>query len=204
MKRFYAVTLMASLLGLSACSSDSVQETLGLDRNAPDEFRVVSRPPLAVPPEFNLRPPGDVSGAAPSVLPASDRAKSLIRNGEDGLYSLPDGSTPTARPVQLITQPKQNSAEAQFLKNAGADRADSNVRKALTEEKVVHQLQKEEEGWWDSLWSWTEDDSQPVIDAQGEAERIQTNREQGKPVNEGEVVDSDNAERSTWDRIFGD
>ncbi|KJS38300.1 MAG: hypothetical protein VR70_10355, partial [Rhodospirillaceae bacterium BRH_c57] len=50
---------------LSGCGG-GVKETLGLNRQAPDEFQVVSRPPLAIPPEFKLRPPEP--GAPPTGM----------------------------------------------------------------------------------------------------------------------------------------
>ncbi|MGE0754727.1 MAG: DUF3035 domain-containing protein [Alphaproteobacteria bacterium] len=200
MKQPYAVLLLGIL---TACSSGDVQETLGLDRKAPDEFRVVSRPPLAVPPEFNLRPPGDMSGAAPSSLPVEARAQNIIRSdGEAGLYQLPSGAeeSDAARPVELIRQSQADSADAQFLMNAGATHANSNIREELQSERTSRRVQQEEQGWWDSMWDWEKDE--PVIDAGGEADRIQTNQEQGKPVNEGEVKESKDG--GLWGRIFGD
>ena len=54
----YAVVLTSfSLIALAACDSNTVKDTLGLERTAPDEYRVVSRPPLSVPPDFTMRPP---------------------------------------------------------------------------------------------------------------------------------------------------
>lgn len=192
---------IASIGMLAACSSGTVQETLGLDRAAPDEFRVVSRPPLAVPPEFNLRPPGDTSDA-PAAIPVQAKAQTLIRNGgnESELYQLPSGDTETvAQPVEATKPASAGSADAQFLLNAGADKADHSVRDELREERVVRQIKKEDQSWWGSLWS--SDKQEPVIDAGGEAKRIQTNQEQGKPVNEGEVKQS---KGGWWSRVFGE
>ena len=42
------------LLALAACSGNDVSDTLGLQKSAPDEFVVVSRPPLVVPPPVSL------------------------------------------------------------------------------------------------------------------------------------------------------
>ncbi len=50
------------LLLLSACSG-TVQENLGLGKNVPDEFQVVRRAPLTLPPDYGLRPP--TPGAPP-------------------------------------------------------------------------------------------------------------------------------------------
>lgn len=206
MKILHTTTLALVCLGLTACSSGSVQETLGLERSAPDEFKVLSRPPLSVPPEFNLRPPGDTAGAAPSVQSAHEKAENLIRqDGEGNVYALPSGKADTAvMPVQLSTPSQPESAEAQLLKNAGADKADTGVREELIEEKIDRQIKSEEKDWWDSMWSWSEEgEAEPVIDAKGETQRIQTNEEQGKPVNQGDIPEY-RKDRSTWDRIFGE
>lgn len=45
-------------LTLAACSGgNNVREKLGLQPTPPDEFSVVSRAPLSVPPDYTLRPP---------------------------------------------------------------------------------------------------------------------------------------------------
>src|SRR5471032_1132090 len=78
----YSYTIAAlSIAALSACSSNTVKDTLGLDRAAPDEFRVVSRPPLYVPPQFSLRPPSNAD-VSPNQLPADKKAQALM-NGTD-------------------------------------------------------------------------------------------------------------------------
>lgn len=50
-------------LALAGCGRP-VGETLGIQRRAPDEFQVVRRAPLILPPDYNLRPPQP--GAAPA------------------------------------------------------------------------------------------------------------------------------------------
>lgn len=42
---------------LCGCSSSSLSRAFGLTRDAPDEFTVVTRAPLSMPPDFSLRPP---------------------------------------------------------------------------------------------------------------------------------------------------
>ena len=57
---------IAILLLLSGCSND-IKSTLGIRKEAPDEFTVISYPPLSVPPEFNLEPP---SSETSEVMPS--------------------------------------------------------------------------------------------------------------------------------------
>ena len=49
------------VLALSACSTETKRK-LGLASQAPDEFMVMSRAPLSLPPEYDLRPVNDMSG----------------------------------------------------------------------------------------------------------------------------------------------
>ena len=49
------LVLAVTAVALSACGS--VREDLGLGRSPPDEFAVIDRPPLSMPPDFSLRPP---------------------------------------------------------------------------------------------------------------------------------------------------
>src|SRR5690242_3255112 len=109
------------LLALCACGSGTVKDTLGLSRAAPDEFRVVSRPPLSVPPQFNLEPPS-ATAETPGQLTPEAQAKSLV---------LGNDTSATASNNKSGKVPAKTSAESTFLKNAGADRADPNVRNEL-------------------------------------------------------------------------
>lgn len=206
MKRLHSVitiSVSAAML-LTACQGNSVRDVIGLDKSAPDEFRVVSRPPLSVPPQFNLRPPGDTNGAALNTAPAHVKAQSLILNdGEGNTYELPAPNADTAVvPVTVTNTQAANSAESQFLKNAGADVADSSVRGALEEEKINKQLKTEESSWWDSMTTWEK--KEPIVDAKKEAERIEKNEKEGKPINEGEVAEKKDKDRGVLGRIFGD
>ncbi len=51
-----SILVLGTLTLLAACSG-TVQQKLGLERRVPDEFQVVRRAPLTVPPDFTLRPP---------------------------------------------------------------------------------------------------------------------------------------------------
>ncbi len=199
-----AISALGATLMLSACQGNSVRDVIGLDKSAPDEFRVVSRPPLSVPPQFNLRPPGDTGDVAPTAAPAHVKAHSLILNdGEGNTYELPAPAADTAViPVTVGSEKPADSADAQFLKNAGADVADGSVRHSLEEEKITKQLETEESSWWDSVSNW--DKKEPIVDAKKESERIKKNTEEGKPVNEGEVAETKDKDRGVLGRIFGD
>ena len=54
--RFWCAALVAGIcVGLAGC--DSTKQALGMGKNPPDEFQVVTHAPLSMPPDFNLVPP---------------------------------------------------------------------------------------------------------------------------------------------------
>jgi len=175
-----------SLLALTGCQAGTVKDTLGLSRSAPDEFRVVSRPPLSVPPDFTLRPPS-ASDVSPNQPTASEQAKSQLRGA-------------SAKPA--AKKAASSSAESQFLKRAGAANADAGVRDKLVEEKIA--VQDEEGGsWWDSLGSEPEK-KEPMVNAKEESKRIQKNEAEGKPVTEGKTPEIKPRDRGILGDILGD
>ena len=194
--RFAAVF---SVLMLAACSGNTVKDTLGLTRAAPDEFRVVSRPPLSVPPQFNLRAP-DATAAAPGQTPADQAAKSAL-TGQENTFILPAKENAAAAPVAASAKP--SSPEDNFLRKAGAAAADANIRNELIEERVTKQQEEEESSWWDIL-STKPAKKDPTVDAKGEAERIQKNEDEGKPVTEGDTPEVKGKDTGILGRILGD
>ncbi|MEM7025403.1 MAG: DUF3035 domain-containing protein, partial [Pseudomonadota bacterium] len=66
--------MMVCVVALGGCARGTVQDTLGLGKRAPDEFAVVKRAPLIVPPEYDLRPP-DPGAPRPNVGRTADQAR---------------------------------------------------------------------------------------------------------------------------------
>src|SRR3546814_518394 len=62
-------------LAVSACGG--FRDSLGLTKQSPDEFRVVSRAPLTLPPDYNLRPP-EPGAPRPQVGSASQQAERAV------------------------------------------------------------------------------------------------------------------------------
>ncbi len=75
MKQKIISPVVSMVLGLSALTMmtsgcSSVDEALGKTKSAPDEFEVVVRPPLTLPPNFNLNPENDTAEAPVSSTDA--------------------------------------------------------------------------------------------------------------------------------------
>ncbi len=101
--------LFASLVGAALLSTGcaSASKALGMTKTTPNEFNILTKPPLVVPPEYNLRPP---------------RAGEL--NVEEKF------ATVAARKALLgeIDPAKPSSGEAVLIAKAGGGKADPAVR----------------------------------------------------------------------------
>ena len=69
-----------ALLALSAC--DTLRREAGMTKQSPDEFAVVTKAPLIIPPDFNLHPPAP--GAPPlNQQGPTDSAQTALFNSSD-------------------------------------------------------------------------------------------------------------------------
>lgn len=190
-------------LALAACSGNDVSQTLGLGKDAPDEFVVVSRPPLVVPPDFDLTPPRP-GEEAPHAVSTEAQARKLLLGTEAAPASLDQVSQPTVEtavtPVLAADAP--TAASANFLKKVGADEARSDIRQQLSVAATAPAKEKKKEA--DSLYDQLmEDESQePVVDPAGESERLRKNKDEGKPLTEGDTPTEDTTPKSVIDRVF--
>ena len=183
MKKFLRCAVLALPLLLTACEG-GVQETLGLNREAPDEFTVVSRPPLTVPPEFTLRPPNP--GEAPLGSSADEKARSLL--------------TGTTTPAPASTAVTSNGAAASLLKRAGADAADADIRSKLGVDEKTPADTSKATTLMEQLSGAQK--KEPTVDAAKEAERLRANKAAGKPMNAGDVPEVKPGSDSLIDKIF--
>ncbi|MCP4395465.1 MAG: DUF3035 domain-containing protein [Alphaproteobacteria bacterium] len=162
--------VISSLSALSGCSN--VTQSMGLDIPPPDEFTVITRPPLELPPNFELRPP--MSGTtAPKAKAASETAKDALIKSSDNTKELPA---------------YRSKGENAFAKKANIDDAEEGIRNTI--EKETTSLTKKQESFADKLIFWKEIDHDPtkiVVDADKENQRIDENSALEKPINEGKV-----------------
>ncbi len=113
MKRSFRAVLGVAALGIVATGCASNGGALGSTKNAPDEFAVVTKAPLTLPPDFALRPPrpGD---PRPQEKSPSERAKQLMLGDE--------------------TKAPPSDGELALIQSAGALTVDSNIRAILAAE----------------------------------------------------------------------
>lgn len=144
------------LVCLSGCNND-VKSTLGLTKQGPDEFTVVSYPPLSAPPEFSLNQPGTDRRA----LPRRDSEQSVKYTQEE------------SKLLSIISTPEPKSSVKELVDHEAMSQRDNTESRGFIRETLGS---LNDEG-----------NKDPVIDAEAEKERISNNMQNGKPITEGEV-----------------
>lgn len=159
--------LLLGVAGLSLAGCGELREDLGFGRNSPDEFAVVDRPPLSMPPDYSLRPP-QPGMPRPQDIDADQQAS-------EALF----GSVSTVQHVS------PSDSEKALMDSLGVDKADPAIRavvdretaqKAAPSDHLVRRLLD---------WKSEEQKTGTVIDPAGEAERLKKAQESGEPVTSG-------------------
>ncbi len=79
----YRRVSMLLLAAASLAGCNTVSGALGTNKLAPDEFRVVTKAPLVVPPEYALRPPTPGEPRPQELQPESQARQALLGQRED-------------------------------------------------------------------------------------------------------------------------
>ena len=164
-----SLILVSVALGLSACSK--TKEQFDFSKKAPDEFAVVKRAPLEMPPDYHLRPPRP-GAQRPQEQATDSEAKQAVFGVEDTLRQ---------------TAPEPITAgESILLQKSGAGAIDPDIRDKVDSETA--KIVKEETPTVDRILGKVGrrvDAPASVVDPVKESERIIHNKETGKPVTDG-------------------
>ena len=162
-----AASALLAAVGLAGCQS--TQQALGMTKVTPDEFRVVTKAPLVVPPDYALRPPAPGKPRPQELQPESAARLALLgqRDAE-----------------------QRSAGEKLLVSKAGAEKADPLIRYVVDDEfgDVAHK----EKGFADRVMFWRSAkapktdataaaDTAAPIDAAAEADRI-AKLTGGKPI----------------------
>ena len=109
--RVAAAAALLAAAGLAGC--DSASKAFGLSKVTPDEFRVVTKAPLTLPPDYSLRPPAPGEPRPQELQPESAARQALVGQRAGDVRS--DG-------------------ERMLVAKAGADHADPLVRYVVDDE----------------------------------------------------------------------
>lgn len=173
--------LVTALLALAGCSG--LKEQLGMTKQSPDEFRVVSRAPLSMPPDFGLTPPTPGAPRPQEGTPTDQARTAVFGTNQPAATSYADGS------------------DAAFLNAAGAQDVDPSIRQVVDAE--TRQYNSESSDFIDALVFWR-DPVPPgtVVDPVAEQQRLRENEALGKPVTDGATPTVERREKGLLEGIF--
>jgi hypothetical protein len=159
--------LIICAIALGGCNTDKLGRTFGFVHDAPDEFTVTTRAPLAMPPTFALQSP--IPGA-PRPQEQSEREKA-----EQALVPQ----------MALGTPPGDPTPGQQALVQAAGPPASPSIRATVDQDAV---LARPSEGFVDKLMFWRKP-AQPgiVVDPQKEGQRLRENAALGQSQETGDT-----------------
>ena len=164
----HVLLVILAAFTLSAC--ENAREAIGIGKQSPDEFAVVTRAPLSMPPDFGLRPPRP-GAERPQEKSVTDSARDLLVKSTEAERSQ----------QQALATSKGESA---LLAKAGATNSDSSIRRTLNRESSI--LATEDDSFADRLIFW-QDRPVPgtIVDAAAEQKRLRENAGLGDAPTKG-------------------
>ena len=180
-----ATLALLGAFALGGCAE--TRKALGWEKSAPDEFRIVSRAPLTLPPDYGLRPPAP-GAARPNETSPQEAARTAVFGAERQNASVGGAGS---------------AGEKLILGKMGADRVDPSIRETIDRE--TQSLADADRSFVDKLIFWREPEtpgSKEQLDAAREAQRLRENSAAGKPVNTGEMPTIKKRQRGWLEGIF--
>ncbi|HUB86129.1 MAG TPA: DUF3035 domain-containing protein [Rhizomicrobium sp.] len=107
--------LAAMACSLMACQS--IRDAAGLTKEPPDEFAVVTKAPLIIPPDFNLHPPKPGAPPLNQVAPTTAAQEALYSDDPNAIANAISGN--------------YSEAEKLLLANSGGAVADPSIRRTI-------------------------------------------------------------------------
>jgi hypothetical protein len=178
------------VLSLGAC--EGVKSQLGLGKQRPDEFKVVARAPLSLPPDFTLRPP-EPGTVRPQEGTATQQARTAVFRAEDQ-----EGNQAMDA---AIPQDGRSQGERALLFKAGATNSDSSIRNTIDNETA--QFNESNQDFIDTLVFWR-DKQQPgvIVDAEAEAARLRENAALGRGATSGQTPTIERKKEAILEGLF--
>jgi hypothetical protein len=146
--RVLCVLALTAAAGLGGCQSAS--KAMGISKVTPDEFRVVTKAPLVVPPEYALRPPAPGEPRPQELQPESAARAALA--GQSAAAQRSDG-------------------ERLLAARTGSEKADPLIRYVVDDE--FGDLAHKDKSFADRVMFWRKDaPAAPVPTAAGSASPV--------------------------------
>lgn len=151
----YLFSALASV-ALIATGCTSTSRALGLEKSAPNEFNILTKAPLIVPPEYSLRPPALGSSSAENNYTQKSAREALL------------GSIDDAEP---------SDGELALMAKAGVNRANPEIRLEID---GMNSVERKSENFADRVLFWQngqmkDSEGNPTpLDADTEARRLES------------------------------
>ena len=147
------------IVSLSGC--EQTREAFGLQKSAPDEFAVVTRAPLAIPPDYGLRPPTPGAQRPQETTTKNEAKEILLSKSSNGAHSKLRGKN-------------VSRGEAALLGKAGAQNAEPSIREIVSRESSA--LAARDDQFLTALMFWrNEEQLGTTLDARNESLRLREN-----------------------------
>jgi hypothetical protein len=171
-------------VGLALCGCDTIRSAAGMGKMAPDEFAVLTKAPLVVPPDYNLKPPRP--GAAPTNQVKPTDAAQAALYGND--------------PATIASNIPGNSSQGEklLLAYAGVANADPEIRQHLASDGK--NMLGADDSFTNEILFWKGPKTDPgkPVDADAEARRIDAQRAGRAPGQAPKPEAPKQEEKSGW------
>jgi len=137
-------------VALIATGCTTTSRALGLEKSAPNEFNILTKAPLIIPPEYNLRPPEIGASSAENNYTQKSAREALI------------GSVDSAEP---------SNGEIALMAKAGVNRANPEIRLEID---GVNSVERKDEAFTNRLLFWR---NGQIIDRAGNPVPLDADRE---------------------------
>lgn len=188
--RLFGLVILGALV-LAGC--DSTKQAFGVGgKSSPDEFTVITKAPLIIPPDFSLRPPAPGQKGPQDAL--SDSAARTALLGTQANQSSVTQAQAQAAGV--------SAGELALLREAGAENADPGIRAIVDNETIF--LTEQDETFLEKVMFWQD---QPefgtTVDPSKEKKRLQENAALGDTPADGSATPTiERRKRALLEGIF--
>jgi hypothetical protein len=164
----------AAALALVGC--ESFREAAGIVKTPPDEFAVVTKAPLVIPPDYNLKPP------KPGAPPTNQSSPT------ESAQSALEGTDPAVIAASLPTT--YSPEERTILANTGAATADHGIREQISAD--AKSMETADQSFTDQLLfnSGPTPDKGTPVDADAEHDKLVAEKTNGQTPVDDQTGDS--------------
>ncbi|MGE5546107.1 MAG: DUF3035 domain-containing protein [Solirubrobacterales bacterium] len=183
--KFARAATAAALVSLVLSGCSEAKRAVGWEKAPPDEFQVVERAPLAMPPDFTLRPPSP-GAVRPQEGTVRDQAKQTLLG---------------TRAFTPVSSQNRTQGDVALLKRAGAEGIQPDIRTLVNKETQA--LADADKNLADKLVFWRKPETiGEVVDAEKEAKRLRENQALGKAVTDGDTPQIKRRKRAILEGVF--